>query len=125
MKSHLYPLTTACILLLLEQDGDEEPSVPSGFADTQGSADKHAFEPSSIPTLRQVKARARASRGQEHHIARLRQLLLEQFDDKEELKRRFRHTRAPHDRSLLIAAQEGYIQTKEKLANALRQTKSS
>jgi hypothetical protein len=53
------------------------------------------------------------------------QRLLEQFDDKEELKRRFRHTRAPHDRSLLVAAQEGYIQTKEELANALRQTKSS
>ncbi len=85
----------------------------------------HALESSSIPTLRQVKARARASRGQEHQVARLRQRLLEQFDDKEELKRRFRHTRAPHDRYLLVAAQEAYIQTKEELANALRRTKSS
>ena len=102
-------------------DTEDEHLQSEGLRDSE---ERFAFEPSSIPTLRQVKARARVARGREHQVARLRQRLLQQFDIKEELKRRFRHTRATDDRSLLISAQEDYIRTKEELASFLRETKS-
>jgi len=38
----------------LEESVEEGQSVHTRFANSQGSDDKHAFEPSSIPTLRQV-----------------------------------------------------------------------
>lgn len=104
--------------LQLGDSEDEQHLQSQGLRDS--SEERLAFEPSSIPTLRQVKARAKSAQGREYQVARMRQRLLQQFDVKEELKRRFRYTRATDDRALLIAAQEDYIRTKEELANFLR-----
>lgn len=96
----------------------EEAPSSSAREDGESSLDSRPGL-SSIPTLRQVKARAKAVGHDQGGIARLRKTLLVQFDRKEELKQRFRLSRDPNVRTSLMAVQQEYAQTKAAIADLI------